>query len=272
DDRIPPPPNVPIDRIGFNDIPLDSDGIARRALLFATPPNDQTYYAFALRVALQYLDRQGIQPQTSPDTPDYLQLGTTTFVPLQPTAGGYQHADSAGYQMLLRYRGLNAAAHRLSFTDVLSDRFDPAQIKGQIVLIGTTAPSGKDLFTTPFSAAQSIDYQMPGVMLHSQIISQILDAAIDPQPLYWFWSDGVEAVWIVLWAGVGGAIAYWLRHPVWLAAGSIAAVVAIGGIGWGILLDRGWIPIVAPAIALLAAEAAVTTYLTYQTQQALRKS
>ncbi|MEP0958792.1 CHASE2 domain-containing protein [Leptolyngbya sp. FACHB-1515] len=265
-DRIPPPPNVPIDRIGFNDMPLDPDGVARRALLFASPPDGTTYYSFALRVALQYLARQNLKPQSNPEMRDYLQIGKTTFVPLQPTAGGYQHADTAGYQILLRYRAIEAVAHRLTLTDVLSDRIDPAQINNQIVLIGTTAPSAKDLFTTPYSAGESTDFQMAGVMLHAQIVSQILDSATDPKALYWFWPDAIEIGWIVVWAGVGGAIAVWLRHPVKLAAGTILAVVTIAGVSWGLLLDRGWIPIAAPGIALLAAETAAVIYMSYHQQ------
>lgn len=270
-DRIPPPSGVPSDRIGFNDIPLDSDSVARRALLFASPPDGTTYYAFGLRVALQYLARQGILPRSSPNTPDYLQLGSTTFVPLQPTSGGYQHADAAGYQVLLRYRSIDAVAHHLTLTEVLSDRLDPSQIKNQIVLIGTTAPSAKDLFITPYSAGRSIDFQMAGVMLHAQIISQILDSATGQPALYWFWPDAIEAVWIVIWAGVGGAIAFWLRHPLKLAAGSFVAIVTIAGVGWGLLLDRGWIPIAAPAIALLAAEATAAISISYHQQAIWRK-
>lgn len=270
-DRIPPPAGVPIDRIGFNDIPLDPDGVARRALLFASPPDGTTYYAFGLRVALQYLARQGITPRSSPGTPDYLQLGSTTFVPLQPTSGGYQHIDAAGYQILLRYRSIDAVAHHLTLTEVLNDRFDPSQIKNQIVLIGTTAPSAKDLFTTPYSAGQATDFQMAGVMLHAQIISQVLDSATGQQALYWFWPDAIETIWIVIWAGAGGAIVFWLRHPLKLAVGTLAAIVTIVGVGWGILLDRGWIPIAAPAIALLTAEAATAISMSYQSQKAMRR-
>ncbi|NJL21216.1 MAG: CHASE2 domain-containing protein, partial [Leptolyngbyaceae cyanobacterium SM1_3_5] len=148
-DRIPPPSGVPIDRIGFNDMPLDSDGVARRALLFATPPDGATYYSFALRVALQYLDRQKIKPRSNPEMPDYLQIGATTFVPLQPTAGGYQQADTAGYQILLRYRSIEVVAHRLTLTEVLSDRIDPNQIKNQIVLIGTRLQAPKICLPRP---------------------------------------------------------------------------------------------------------------------------
>ncbi|NJL21217.1 MAG: CHASE2 domain-containing protein [Leptolyngbyaceae cyanobacterium SM1_3_5] len=124
------------------------------------------------------------------------------------------------------------------------------------------------MFTTPYSAGRSSDLQMAGVMLHSQIVSQILDSAIDSQALYWFWPDAIETVWIVVWAGVGGAIAFWLRHPIKLALGSSVAIGVIAGISWG-LLDRGWIPIAAPGIALLASEAAALIYLSYQTQQGM---
>ncbi|ASC71801.1 Serine/threonine-protein kinase [Halomicronema hongdechloris C2206] len=37
---LPPPDTVPSDRVGFNDIPVDSDGVIRRNLLFASASNE----------------------------------------------------------------------------------------------------------------------------------------------------------------------------------------------------------------------------------------
>ncbi|NJN87004.1 MAG: CHASE2 domain-containing protein [Leptolyngbyaceae cyanobacterium SL_7_1] len=165
--QIPPPPGVPPERVGFNDIAIDPDGTVRRNLMFASL-NSETYHSFSLRLALQYLSAQGIAPKPSPDNPQLLQIRDTLFPPLQPTSGAYQRADTAGYQILMDYRSAEAVAAQVSFTDVLRGEIDPALVRDKIVLIGTTAPSSKDLFNTPYTAGQQDDYKMPGVVVHAQ--------------------------------------------------------------------------------------------------------
>jgi CHASE2 domain-containing sensor protein len=265
---IPPPPDVPDDRVGFNDIAIDPDGVVRRNLLFATTDTG-TFHSFSLRVALKYLAARNIVPRNSSINPDWMQIGNTTFVPLEATSGGYQRADAAGYQILMRYRS-PTVARQVSFTDALNDRIDPSWVKDKIVLIGTTAPSAKDLFYTPFSAAEQTAHQMPGVMVHAHLVRQILDIALGEHPTFWFWSDPWEGVWILGWAIVGGSIAWVLRHPLLLGAVSIIALVILAGVSLLIFSQQGWVPIAAPAIALTLTGGAVAAYRTYQVQQQQR--
>jgi CHASE2 domain-containing sensor protein len=268
--QIPPPSGVPSDRIGFNDILVDPDSIVRRNLLFATVKSS-TLYSFSLRVALQYLTRQGIQPERSSENAAYLKLKNTTFVPIEITSGGYQTIDAAGYQTLLQYRSPRAIAPKISFSDVLNGKIDPALIKDKIVLIGTTAPSSKDLFHTPYTAAERTDHQMSGITVHAQMVSQILSSVLDGKPLFWFWSDSVEILWTMGWAIVGSGLAWWIRHPVVLGLSSVVAVGVLFGAELLIFNLQGWVPVSLPAIALLTTGAVVATYRTYQTQQQQRE-
>jgi adenylate cyclase len=60
---VPPPAIVKnTDQIGFSDILVDADGTVRRGLLFLGEKG-KTVYSFALRLALRYLQTEGVNPQ-----------------------------------------------------------------------------------------------------------------------------------------------------------------------------------------------------------------
>ncbi|MGC9506050.1 CHASE2 domain-containing protein [Baaleninema sp.] len=46
----PAPESVPLDRVGFNDVPIDRDGVVRRQLLFATDANGELLFSLAARL------------------------------------------------------------------------------------------------------------------------------------------------------------------------------------------------------------------------------
>lgn len=264
--QIPPPPGVPPERVGFNDIAIDPDGTVRRNLMFASL-DSETFHSFSLRLALQYLAAEEVMPSPSPENPQHLRIRNTTFLPLQRNSGAYQQADTAGYQVLLDYRSAETVAAQVSFTDVLQGTIDPALVKDKLVLIGTTAPSSKDLFNTPYSAGQQDDYKMPGVVVHAQMVSQILSEVLDGRSPFWFWSEWAEGVWIVGWAAVGGAVAWFIRHPLILALNGVTVILLLSGASLFIFSQHGWVPVVAPAIAATLAGGGVVIYRAYYSQR-----
>ncbi len=264
--QIPPPPNLPAEQVGFSDLPIDPDGVVRRSLMFAST-EEEVFYSFSLQVALKYLEAEGVLPQNATHPPDAMQLANTVFLPISETSGGYQQADAAGYQIFLNYRNSDQVAQQVTFTEVMQGQVDPDWVRDRIVLIGTTAPSAKDLFYTPYSAAKATNHQMSGVVIHAQMVSQLLSAVLDERPLFWFWSDGGEGLWIVGWAIAGGMAATLLRHPVVLVLGAATGVGLLLGCSFLLFLQQGWVPVVAPAIALLGTGAAVVTYRSYRVQR-----
>ena len=260
--QIPPPPGVPAERVGFNDLAIDTDNLIRRNLVFAN-----TVYSFSMRLTQKYLEADGIKPRNSPTDPEMTQLGNTLLRPLEPTSGGYQNADAGGYQVMLRYRSPTAPARIISFTDVLNGEVNPEWVRDRVVLIGTTAPSSKDLFLTPYSASERTQPRAAGVVVHAQATSQLLSAVLDGQRLIWVVPDWAEALWIASWGVVGGTLGWIVRHPGRLAASSAVALGLTVGTGLVLFSQGGWIPIAAPAIALLLADVSVTTYRTYRESQ-----
>ncbi len=271
------PPGIPPEQLGFVDLLVDRDSIIRRSVLFMSrdpksPCTSET--SFALQLAQEYLIRQH-QIQGKFDSNQEFHLGTAHFRPISSSDGGYQHADDGGYQILLNYRsrsGVSTGAQIgvapiVTMSDLLNDRVDPKLIKDRIVAIGSTASSLKDEFLTPYSAGKSEDATMPGVIVHAQIVSQILSAALDNQPLWWFIPDWLEGVWIGSWCLTGSLLAWYIRHPIrLLMAASGAAILLVGGFEIA-FVNAGWLPLVSPFVGLIASSIGVLGLTSYNTQQ-----
>ncbi len=253
---ISPVAGVPTEQIGFNDLLIDPDGVVRRNLMYAFE-GEQKFYSFSLRVSQKYLADRGISLQI---TPDALLLGNTVFKPISANAGGYQNIDNLGYQVLISYRSAKQVARELTLTDVLQGNFDPIWVKDKVVLIGTTAPSLKDTFFTPYSAGNSENYVMPGVVLHGQLVSQILRTTLDQKPLFWFWSDWVEAGWVWIWGLIGGLLAWRFRHPITILVFEGFSLVALTSICGLLFAQGGWVPLLPPALALIATSVSIIAY------------
>ncbi|WP_228021370.1 putative bifunctional diguanylate cyclase/phosphodiesterase [Vasconcelosia minhoensis] len=257
DSAVPPPPGLDPDQVGFNDFVIDPDGILRRNFMF-TMLGEEELYSFALQLSRQYL-----QPENSSLSADAdaLTLGQTKFLALTSEAGGYTDMSDAGYQILLNYRSADRVARRVTLSQVLDQKLKPEWIEDRVVLIGATAPSLKDFFYTPYSLTAASSQVMPGVVVHAQMVSQILSSVLDHQPLYWYWPDWAEALWIWVWAFLGGSLVWHLRRSAWLGLALLAAVAGLTATGWLIfLLTNGWIPLAAPALALLLTSVGLVTY------------
>ena len=265
-DAIPAPRTVAPERVGFNDFPVDDDGFIRRMMLFAEDAEGYVLSSFALQLALAYLASEDVIPLVSEVNEEYVDLNGTTFFPLGPHFGGYRNLDSRGYQLMLRYRSAVNAAPRLSLTDLLEGRFEATLIRDRIVVIGTTAPSGKDLFYTPFSRGDDEEFQMAGAMLHVQVTSQILSAAMNGQTLPWAFPEAAEMVWIVVGAAGGGALGWSLQRLWRLGVGFVGGGAVLIGVPAIAFSAGGWLPILPASVAFTGAMMATALYRSYASQ------
>jgi len=261
-----PPPDVPPNRIGFSDLPIDQDDVIRRNVLFAESESG-VLYSFSLRLALAYLEQQGIKPESSKSNPNDLQLGTAVFEKLKENSGGYQAAEADGYQILLNYRSAQNVVRQVSLSEFLDGWLDSSWVKDKIVIIGSTAPSLKDMFSTPYSPALKENHKMPGVVVHSQMVSQILDAATGKRPLFWFWSEWAEVVWIIGWIVIGGILGRVTYHPLALSIGVSVGLGACAITCFYLFTSGGWVPLASPALGFVLTAGTVVTYRAYQAQQ-----
>jgi adenylate cyclase len=260
---IPPPPALKdTDQIGFNDIPVDPDGVVRRGLLMMDD-GERTVYSFSLRQALIYLQAEGIKPQPDATNPDYLRLGQTTLQPFESNDGSYVGADARGYQILLDFKGLRSPIRYFSLTALLSGQISPRAIKDKVVLIGVDTESVKDSFYTPLSWGPQAK-PITGVALHAHVVSQLLRSALEGIRQVAILSDKQEGLWTLLWGMMGGALGLWVRSP-WrfFLLGGGGLFVLSGAVYFSFLIGW-WIPLVPPAVAWLVSAALVTAYMSNQ--------
>lgn len=234
-------------RVGFNDIIVDPDGVTRRALLFVQEGKEMVQ-SFALMLALQFLEKEGITSLPDPIEPSYLKLGNNTIPPLSSNGGGYRGADTAGYQFLLDYRDTHGSFIAYSLNDLLSGRIPPLTLHNQIVLIGTVAPSVKDFFYTPTEPTNKPFGKTPGVSMHANIASQLIRMAIDSDRPIKTIEEFAEALWMTAWIIAGTILGYHAstlsRFPiVWMMG-----VAIIIGVAASALHESWWIPIILPTL------------------------
>lgn len=263
-ETVPSPPGMPESRLGFNDVDSDADGVIRRSVMFTSNGRD-TFHSLSLRLALTYLKDRNITPEITP-AGDY-QLGKAVFSRMPATAGGYQTLNPKLFQILLNYRSAHKATKIVTLQQLLNGEVNPRFIENKIVLIGLTAASTKDLFLTPYSPAQRRNPKMAGVMIHAQVVSQILSAVLDDQPLYRFWPEWAENLWIVAWALIGGHIAAHSRRALGLGWRTLAVLGVLFGSSFILFLQAVWIPVTMPVFATLLAGVSVITYRIQQSQQ-----
>jgi len=263
---VKPPPGVPGERVGFNDITSDPDGVIRRGLLFVDT-DATTLYAFSLRLAIAHFKQQGISPQAGLRDANHLRLGAAEFIPLDATTGAYQTVDAGGYQILLNYRARHNLARQVTLTQVLNGAIDPSWVKGKIVLVGTTARSAKDLFLTPYSAGELQNHLMPGVVIHAQLVSQLLTAASNEVPLFGYWADWVEVLWLGVWVLIGASLAWFVRHPLGLALAMVTIIAALLATCYTLFLHQLWVPVALPVVGVLVVAMLIVSYRAQRAQR-----
>ncbi len=253
------PPALPADQIALADLVLDSDGNVRRGLLSANH-GKSVILGLATHLSLMYLEPKGIKLEATDTKETNLRLGQALFSPLTGKEFNYQGADVKGYQILLNYRGNQQQFQTVSMHDVLNDAVAPQLVRDRIILIGTTAPSINDFFHTPYSRKS-----MAGVVVHANIVSQILSAAIDGRPLMHTWYKATEAGWILGWSLIGSSMSWyllhthrrWFRNPFLGVSIAIATLISISFFafvyGW-------WIPVISPTLAVIISAIVIVNF------------
>lgn len=250
-------------RIGFSDVPMDTGGITRRALLFMDD-GKTAYSSFALQLALKYLEPLKITPQPGEPEPSHFRLGARTIPPFEADDGGYVGADAGGYQFLLDFAGGPSPFASFSFTRVLEGELPAGAIRDKVVIIGVTAPSVKDYFDTPYSHDLEDQPLVYGITFHGHVVSQLLRMALDKSPVTKTWSGIQETAWFAAWCMLGSVLGLRVRGPLRFLLAVAAGLIPLLGIGYVAFLRGWWIPVVPPALGWSAALAIIAAYMTKQ--------
>ncbi len=247
---LPPAPALAkTGRFGFADQIVDGDGTVRRALLSVEDDAGEVQYNFALRLALEYLEADGITLQTLQN--HQIQLGKLRIRPFQSYDGAYVRADAGGYQVLLNYRGPQERIPTFSLSQVLAAQVPPQAFRDRIVLIGSIDPTWSNRLLIPYrQRVFGLPEYASGVMLHAQILEQLLAGAIAGRPLLQTLPEELELAWLGLWTLIGVLISSRHRFPrqmvllLLLGEGGLVAIAYLCFVGsW-------WIPLVPCILAL----------------------
>ncbi|MBV8062173.1 MAG: CHASE2 domain-containing protein, partial [Nevskia sp.] len=204
---------------GFFDNPgVDDDGIFRRVPLLREY-HGQVYASMPL--AVTQLAQGNVPVSLEFDPPD-----VRTSLHLERVKAGAAFAPVDGRAAIyVPYRGAQGSFPYVSVTDVLHGKADAELLKGAVVLVGTTAAGLIDFRSTPVSKI------FPGVEVHANIISGLLDGRIRQKAPYY---DAVEAILLLLIATLMAAL-YPRLSPLsggLLVLGIIAGVFALGFATW----------------------------------------
>lgn len=213
-------------RGGFFDNPLsDDDGVFRRAPTLQSYQG-ALYESLSLATVQLHLD----EPLSIGENNEWLYVGEHR-VPVDE--------DMAAF---VPYRGDQGSFPYVSASDVLSGSVpDPAILRNAVVLVGTTAPGLYDLRNTP------VQKVYPGVEIHANLISGILDSRFLNRPSYMRGAELVVggtlalalAVAFPLLGAIGGAV---------LGAAALLLVVAANLYLW---VQHDLVAAVAPAVLMI---------------------
>lgn len=172
----------------FNPL-VDFDGISRRVPLLAEYKGEY-YEALSLAMVRALIG----QPKVVPWFPEDRWFSSKGYqgmeaIDLPTTSGTLRIPVDENVAALIPYRGYQGSFRYISIADIMADRIKPGELKGKIALIGTTAPGLLDLRATPVGEAY------PGVEIHANLITGMLDGAIKLKPPYIL---GAEVVLLLL--------------------------------------------------------------------------
>ena len=224
-DGISAPPSLPAKQQSFNDLVIDPDGSLRRDLVHVGG-QQESQVALPLRL---------LETSTGQSLRGAIESEQWDLSWLHPHAGGYSRLDASGYQRMLPFHKPGSFP-TWSLGDLLDGKIANAELEGRIVLVGSTAPSLRDTFHTPFTRFHSGQQlaEMPGVEIHAHRLAALIKA-----------HQGSSA-------GIGVLPALW--EPALLLL-----IAAVGfGLGEGIRSLRlsGWLLLIAE-VGLLVAGAAL---------------
>ena len=188
----------------------DADGVVRRLALAVT---DQ--HTIVPNFALEVLRVAGGERAVVIDTGalgiESFRIGDTTI----PT-------DRRGRAILHFARSL---ARSISASDILDPAFDPAELRGQVVLLGVAGVGIAGLRETPVGLVRAVD-------LHAQLIESILFGDLLRRPPFLDWFELAAAL-------AAGLVVIWmLRYARPVRAVGVALAIAVALFGVELVLFR----------------------------------
>jgi adenylate cyclase len=243
---------------GFFNPVIDFDGNVRRVPLLASHGGN-VYEALSLAVAGMVLGKPDVTPnfgeggERTDDALDSIDLHTprgTLRIPV----------DAEG-TALVPYRGYAGSFRYVSAADVLDGRVPPARLQGRIVLVGTSAPGLQDARSTP------VGNVYPGIEIHANLISGILDGTIKHEPGY---ANAAQALTLLV-AGLLMIFVFPWRSPLRATLASVVLLALVVAGDFALWQYGNWVLPIASSVVLIVALFGLNMSLGYFVEASYRR-
>ncbi|MDJ0772074.1 MAG: CHASE2 domain-containing protein [Mastigocoleus sp. MO_167.B18] len=269
EDKAPPPPALPPERVGFIDLIIDRDGKSRRALL-GNPNNKDYKFSLPLRLAKTYLDSKNITLKNGTSDRHAMRFGKTELTRFLSNTGGYVGADAGGVKILVNFRSGKKVFPTLSLNELEKGNFNPQLIRDRIVLIGITAPSQPDFINTSAVSDYRHHLGIYGVDFHAHVISHILSTVENNRPQIVTLPDIWEYLWIIAWGILGIALGRLIQSAFKNLFVVGITIICFLSISYLCLIIGWWIP-VAPVVLILGINAVgLSAFAFYEYDRSLK--
>jgi len=155
--------------LGHIHLPIDDDGIVRRVFLKAGYSKPH-WSSLPLAAYLQTLPEG--------------ERGSNANLPgkrvLDLTERHFQWVQD--YEVLIPFYGPSGSIPSVSALSLINGQADPESIRGKTVFVGITSTGLSDVVPTPVSA---LDQPVPGVEIHANVYSALLDGSLVTRVNYW---------------------------------------------------------------------------------------
>jgi adenylate cyclase len=237
---------------GFMNPTPDSDGTIRRLPLLARV-GDNYYESLALSTARVALGASLVRPvfftqqEVMLSGEEYRTYGALKAIKMNSKPRTTVVPVERNLTLLVNYRGKGGPRggqfRYVSAVDVLNEKVPQDQLEDRIVLVGTTSAGLKDLRSAPVS----IDY--PGVEMHANIITSILDGDFKQEPDF---SVGIQLVKAVV-VGLTLGLLLPVLTPLMSILVSLSAGAVVIGLNFWMYREQDWVIPIAVSLLLVAA-------------------
>ena len=242
-ESIGPIPGTPPGRQAFNDLVVDPDGVVRRQLVHVAG-QDAATVPLSLRLVEVFRGDSLLRRQLEQST------GAGSW--LEPNSGGYFGLDAAGFQQMIWFHQPGSFPG-WTLNQLLRRQVPARFIQNRIVIIGSSAPSLRDLFLVPqsrFTSAGARQMQLTGMELHANLAGGLVRMADGrPHPVVALpgWSGSLLLLLGLALGGLLGEGFATLRRSI-LTVGAVEAVALTAAVG--LLLQGVWVQTSLPLAGL----------------------
>jgi len=221
---------------------VDGDGVSRRVPMLLE--FDGAYYEplslamLRTLIAVESGTLPGVEPVFPPEQAAGSNYGGMEWIKVGPYSIPVDNEASA----LIPFLGPKGTFTYISLTDVLNDRVQPAQLKGKIALIGTSAPGLQDLRSTPAGSV------FPGVEVHANMLAGMLAQNLKQMPAYML---GAEVALLVV-GGVALSFLIPMLSALWATVAAVGSALLIAGFDFALWSKADMVLPLAASILMVA--------------------